>query len=199
MPDSESRRLTWFGTYTKDSVKTLAALERGMAKHLQRDLDQLAKDLLTMGAMVEDATNKAIQALVRRNKALGAGSRLGRPSHQRPRKPDRRECAQDPGPAPTRRCRSSFHHHRPQGEQRPRAHGRPRGQHRRARGNARGLGVGAAPGRVPQAGRSGGAHGARQLERAGRARRPARALGVHDRRRGRPYSPPTCTRPCRRS
>jgi phosphate transport system protein len=70
MPDSESRRLTWFGTYSKDSVKTLAALERGMAKHLQRDLDQLAKDLLTMGAMVEEATNKAIQALMRRNKAL---------------------------------------------------------------------------------------------------------------------------------
>jgi phosphate transport system protein len=41
-----------------------------MAKHLQRDLDQLAKDLLTMGALVEDATNKAINALARRNKAL---------------------------------------------------------------------------------------------------------------------------------
>ncbi|MCI0452797.1 MAG: phosphate signaling complex protein PhoU [Candidatus Latescibacteria bacterium] len=41
-----------------------------MAKHLQRDLDQLAKDLLTMGALVEEATNKAIIALVRRNKAL---------------------------------------------------------------------------------------------------------------------------------
>ena len=41
-----------------------------MAKHLQRDLDQLAKQLLTMGAMVEEATNKAIHALGRRNKAL---------------------------------------------------------------------------------------------------------------------------------
>jgi len=70
MPDSESRRLTWFGTYSKDTVKNLEALERGMAKHLQRDLDQLAKDLLTMGALVEDATNKAINALARRNKAL---------------------------------------------------------------------------------------------------------------------------------
>jgi phosphate transport system protein len=41
-----------------------------MAKHLQRDLDQLAKDLLTMGALVEDITNRAINALVRRNRAL---------------------------------------------------------------------------------------------------------------------------------
>jgi phosphate transport system protein len=41
-----------------------------MAKHLQRDLDQLSKDLLTMGALVEDATNKAINALLRRNKTL---------------------------------------------------------------------------------------------------------------------------------
>jgi len=70
MPDSESQRLTWFGTYSNDTVKKLEALERGMAKHLQRDLDQLAKDLLTMGALVEDATNKAISALARRNKAL---------------------------------------------------------------------------------------------------------------------------------
>lgn len=70
MPDSESRRLTWFGTYSKDTVKNLEALERGMAKHLQRDLDQLAKDLLTMGALVEDATNKAISALTRRNRVL---------------------------------------------------------------------------------------------------------------------------------
>jgi phosphate transport system protein len=69
MPKSESQRLTWFGTYPEDSVKK-AALERGMAKHLQRDLDQLAKDLLTMGALVEDATNRAINALVRRNRAL---------------------------------------------------------------------------------------------------------------------------------
>ncbi len=68
MSESESRRLTWFGTYSKDTVKT--ALERGMAKHLQRDLDQLSKDLLTMGALVEDATNKAINALLRRNKTL---------------------------------------------------------------------------------------------------------------------------------
>jgi len=41
-----------------------------MAKHLQRDLDQLSKDLLTMGALVEEATNKAITALVRRDRAL---------------------------------------------------------------------------------------------------------------------------------
>jgi len=41
-----------------------------MAKHLQRDFDQLSKDFLTMGALVEDATNKAINALLRRNKTL---------------------------------------------------------------------------------------------------------------------------------
>ncbi len=70
MTDSESPQLTWFGTYSKDTVKSQEALERGMAKHLQRDLDRLAKELLTMGAMVEEATNKAIHALGRRNKAL---------------------------------------------------------------------------------------------------------------------------------
>jgi phosphate transport system protein len=41
-----------------------------MAKHLQRDLDQLAKDLLIMGGLVEEATNRAITALVRRERAL---------------------------------------------------------------------------------------------------------------------------------
>ena len=43
---------------------------RAMGRHLERDLDDLAKDLLTMGGMVEDATNKAITALVRRDRAL---------------------------------------------------------------------------------------------------------------------------------
>ncbi len=41
-----------------------------MAKHLQRDLDNLSRELLTMGAMVEEATNKAISALIRRNRPL---------------------------------------------------------------------------------------------------------------------------------
>jgi len=41
-----------------------------MSKHLQRDLDQLAKELLTMGGLVEEATNRAITALVRRDRAL---------------------------------------------------------------------------------------------------------------------------------
>jgi phosphate transport system protein len=41
-----------------------------MTKHLQIDLDELSKDLLTMGAMVEEATNRAINALVRRDKNL---------------------------------------------------------------------------------------------------------------------------------
>ncbi|HEU4365222.1 MAG TPA: phosphate signaling complex protein PhoU [Candidatus Krumholzibacteria bacterium] len=41
-----------------------------MGRHLERDLDHLAKDLLTMGALVEEATNKAITALARRNRAL---------------------------------------------------------------------------------------------------------------------------------
>lgn len=35
-----------------------------MGKHLQRDLDILKKEVLTMGSMVEDATNKAINAFV---------------------------------------------------------------------------------------------------------------------------------------
>jgi phosphate transport system protein len=41
-----------------------------MAKHLHRDLDELSKELLTMGAMVEEATNKAIAAFMKRDVAL---------------------------------------------------------------------------------------------------------------------------------
>jgi len=37
-----------------------------MSKHLERDLDRLKKKILTMGAMVESAANKAINALVER-------------------------------------------------------------------------------------------------------------------------------------
>ena len=37
-----------------------------MGRHLERDLDHLSKELLTMGAMVEDATNKAFHALSQR-------------------------------------------------------------------------------------------------------------------------------------
>jgi phosphate transport system protein len=51
-----------------------------MARHLQRDLDQLARDLLTMGAMVEEATNKAISALSRRNPTLAAEVAVGEPA-----------------------------------------------------------------------------------------------------------------------
>jgi len=46
-----------------------------MTKHLQIDLDELSKELLTMGAMVEEATNRAIitsraRLLSRRTSAL---------------------------------------------------------------------------------------------------------------------------------
>jgi phosphate transport system protein len=41
-----------------------------MTKHLQHDLDDLKKDILTMGSMVEDATNKAIGSLVQRRPEL---------------------------------------------------------------------------------------------------------------------------------
>ncbi len=37
-----------------------------MSKHLQRDLEHLKKELLSLGSMVEDVTNKAITALVDR-------------------------------------------------------------------------------------------------------------------------------------
>ena len=41
-----------------------------MAKHLQRDLEHLKKEILTMGSMVEEATNRAILALVDRRPEL---------------------------------------------------------------------------------------------------------------------------------
>lgn len=41
-----------------------------MPRHLERDLDLLSKELLTMGAMVEEATNKALLALSQRRKDL---------------------------------------------------------------------------------------------------------------------------------
>lgn len=43
-----------------------------MTKHLLHDLDELKKDILTMGSMVEDATNKAIASLVHRRPELAA-------------------------------------------------------------------------------------------------------------------------------
>ncbi|MGH7340870.1 MAG: phosphate signaling complex PhoU family protein, partial [Candidatus Rokuibacteriota bacterium] len=39
-------------------------------KHLQRDLDTLKKEVLTMGSMVEEATNKAITSLNQRSPEL---------------------------------------------------------------------------------------------------------------------------------
>ncbi|HTF88592.1 MAG TPA: phosphate signaling complex protein PhoU [Planctomycetota bacterium] len=41
-----------------------------MTKHLQHDLDQLKRDILTMGSMVEEATNKAMAALIQRRPEL---------------------------------------------------------------------------------------------------------------------------------
>lgn len=41
-----------------------------MAKHLQRDLDQLSKDVLSLGGRVEEAINKAITSLLERRTDL---------------------------------------------------------------------------------------------------------------------------------
>jgi phosphate transport system protein len=41
-----------------------------MVRHLERDLDRLSKELLTMGAMVEEAANKAFLALSKRRTDL---------------------------------------------------------------------------------------------------------------------------------
>jgi phosphate transport system protein len=41
-----------------------------MPRHLERDIDHLSKDLLTMGAMVEEATNKAFLALSQRRRNI---------------------------------------------------------------------------------------------------------------------------------
>ena len=46
-------------------------------KHLQRDLERLKKDILTMGSMVEEATNKAITALLDRRPELAYEVRNG--------------------------------------------------------------------------------------------------------------------------
>jgi phosphate transport system protein len=48
-----------------------------MGKHLQRDLDLLKKEILTMGSMVEDAANKAINAFTQRRKDLAEVVRAG--------------------------------------------------------------------------------------------------------------------------
>lgn len=42
-----------------------------MRTHLDRDLDALKRDILTMGAMVEEATSKAIDSLLNREVSLG--------------------------------------------------------------------------------------------------------------------------------
>ena len=41
-----------------------------MSKHLERDLDELQKDLLALAASVEEAIHKAIRALQERDVAL---------------------------------------------------------------------------------------------------------------------------------
>lgn len=41
-----------------------------MTRHLERDLDRLSRELLTMGAMVEEATNKAFLALSKKRTDL---------------------------------------------------------------------------------------------------------------------------------
>jgi phosphate transport system protein len=41
-----------------------------MTLHLTRDLDMLKREILTMGAMVQDATNKAIASLIQRSPEL---------------------------------------------------------------------------------------------------------------------------------
>lgn len=43
-----------------------------MSKHLQRDLDEVKRELLAMGGLVEEQTDKAIAALVRREPGLAA-------------------------------------------------------------------------------------------------------------------------------
>jgi len=48
-----------------------------MSKHLQRDLDALKNEILAMGAMVEEATNKAIIALSDRRPELADAVRDG--------------------------------------------------------------------------------------------------------------------------
>ncbi|GIW73072.1 MAG: phosphate transport system regulatory protein PhoU [Planctomycetota bacterium] len=48
-----------------------------MSKHLARDLERLNRDLLTLGAMVEEATNKAITAFVDRRAELAEQVRAG--------------------------------------------------------------------------------------------------------------------------
>lgn len=41
-----------------------------MSVHLRRDLDRLAKQILSLGALVEDATNDAIESVIHRRPAL---------------------------------------------------------------------------------------------------------------------------------
>ncbi|MBK8179582.1 MAG: phosphate signaling complex protein PhoU [Planctomycetes bacterium] len=43
-----------------------------MTKHLQHDLDQVKRDILTMGSMVEEAINKAMAALIQRRPEFAA-------------------------------------------------------------------------------------------------------------------------------
>jgi phosphate transport system protein len=54
----------------EDSVKTAAPKRSMLNKHLQRDLEELEKRLLMIGSLVEQATNKAILALVARRPQL---------------------------------------------------------------------------------------------------------------------------------
>ena len=45
-----------------------------MAKHLQRDLDNLQRDLLALAGLVEEAIHKSIRALQNARRRPGPGS-----------------------------------------------------------------------------------------------------------------------------
>src|SRR5438132_1404087 len=52
------------------ALRAAAKREIAMSKHLERDLDDLQKDLLALAASVEEAIHKAIRALQDRDVAL---------------------------------------------------------------------------------------------------------------------------------
>ncbi len=51
-------------------MRAVLAVDASMSKHLQHDLDRLKKEILAMGALVEEAINRAIASLANRDAAL---------------------------------------------------------------------------------------------------------------------------------
>ena len=102
-----------------------------MAKHLQREIERLKKEILSLGATVEESVKMTVTAIEERDSALAEKVIKGDADIDQARSRSRRGLPEDPCLAPAGGDRPAVHRRRHQDQQRSRADRRPGGQHRR--------------------------------------------------------------------